>query len=1094
MKVLIVEDNEANRKLLRMMLATSAHEVGEAKDGVEALETLRSQNHDAVIANVLMPRMDGYRFCYEVRSDEKLRDLAIVIYNSTLGSAADEKSALRFGADRYLDKPASPAVLLATLEQLAQDTRPRPRPVQTPSELEVLKRYSERLVQKLEEKKLELEDKNLELEDKEQQLEDKGLKLDDKSSELEDKSLELEAAKEHLAAAKDTIRSSEEQVRLLLDSTAEGIYGLGFDGKFTFCNASSVTLLGYTRPEEVLGKHAHTLIHHTLPDGRPYPEEECGIYRTLREDKGNHSDEDVFWRADGTSFPVEFWSYPVRRGGKLAGAVVTFHDITERKRSEIALRESEMRQRAVFEAAPDALITMDHEGNVIEFNPAAVRILGFSREEVLGKPLADLIVPPELRDRHRRGLARYLATGEGTILGRRLELPALRKDGEVISAELTITRGNVEGPPIFTGFLRDITELKRAEKEIRRSEERFRRLFDSNTIGIAIADISGGILETNDAYLDMLGYTREEHLAGKFRWDDLTPPEHRGRDQVAVEQLQLTGVARPWEKELIRKDGSRVPVLIGVAMLQASEGSCIAYIVDLSQQRQSSEALRRSEERYRLLFHINPQPMWVFDEKTFAFLAVNEAACRHYGYSEDEFLGMTIREIRPAEEVSALLGRLADDEKTNQDAGIRRHRTKEGNVIEVEITSHPLLFDGREAQLVLAADMTARRQLELQLRQSQKMEAVGQLAGGVAHDFNNLLTVILGYSDLLATEVGEKSPLMESIDEIRKSGERAASLTRQLLAFSRRQVLEPKVLEVNALVSNLEKMLHRLIGEDMNLVTLLDPAVGRVYADAGQIEQVILNLAVNSRDAMPKGGRLTIETSNVDLDDAYAREHVSVRPGRYVMLAVTDTGTGMSAETKSHMFEPFFTTKGQGKGTGLGLATVYGIVKQSGGYIWVYSELDRGTTFKVYLPRVDAKPEVRAATPVKSSIRGTETILLVEDDQAVRALTRRLLEEKGYKVLEASGSQAAIAIAESAEQPIDLLLTDVVMPEMGGSDLASRLVTLRPGIKVLYMSGYTDDAVVRHGLVAEGATFLQKPFTPERLAQKVSETLASERS
>ena len=451
---------------------------------------------------------------------------------------------------------------------------------------------------------------------------------------------------------------------------------------------------------------------------------------------------------------------------------------------------------------------------------------------------------------------------------------------------------------------------------------------------------------------------------------------------------------------------------------------------------------------------------------------------------------MTIADIRPAEDVAALRQLVESEAREYQESGVWRHRKKDGTTTEVEIRSNPIDFGGRPAQLVLSQDVTERRQLEQQLRQSQKMEAIGQLAGGVAHDFNNLLTAILGYSDLLATEVGEKSPLLESIDEIRKAGERAASLTRQLLAFSRRQVLEPKVLDLNALIVNLEKMLRRLIGEDVQLITVLDRAVGHVRADAGQIEQVILNLAVNARDAMPKGGTLTIETQDVELDEAYARNHVTVRPGSYVMLAVTDTGEGMSTETKSHLFEPFFTTKGQGKGTGLGLATVYGIVKQSGGYVWVYSELGRGTAFKVYLPRVEGTVEAIAARgPTSASLRGTENVLLVEDDQSVRTLTRILLETNGYTVLDAGGIEEALKIVRDHSGPIQLLLTDVVMPEMGGSDLAARVLALRPETRVIYMSGYTDDVVVRHGLVAEGLSFLQKPFTPEALARKVREVL-----
>jgi two-component system cell cycle sensor histidine kinase/response regulator CckA len=900
-----------------------------------------------------------------------------------------------------------------------------------------------------------------------------------------------------LAGAREHALASEEQVRLLLESTAEGIYGLDLDGNFTFCNAAALEMLGYASADELLGRNAHALIRHTRADGDSYPMDESGVFRAVRENRGSHAEDEILWRADGTSFSAETWSYPVRKDGTLVGSVVTFLDITERKRAgkaleaserrfrsliensldvvaivesegtiryvspsvegalgyrpedligknafllvppedasrlktrieeiptpdpptvpisfrfrhrdgswrsfetagnmlaadpvnegivltlrdvtdrlsaEAALKESEARQHAVFETALDGLIMMDHEGRVAEFNPAAEQIFQYSRGEVLGKPMADLIIPPALRESHRRGLARYNATGQATILGRRIEISAMRKDGSEFPAELSISRINREGPPFFTGEVRDLTEQKRIQKEMLKSEERFRKLFDANTIGIVIADLSGNTLEANDAYLGMLGLTREELIEGKVPWAELTPPEYSGRDQVAVEALQRTGIAPPWEKELFRKDGTRVPILIGMAMLEATETSCIAYIVDLSE----------------------------------------------------------------------------------------------------------------------------RRRLEGQFRQAQKMEAVGQLAGGVAHDFNNLLTVILGYTDLLAAKLDPRSPHSEDLNAIRSAGERAATLTRQLLAFSRRQVLERKVLDLNALTLHTESMLRRLIGEDIHLVTVLDPALRPVFADAGQLEQVIMNLAVNARDAMPRGGKLTIETANVELDDAYARVHGPVKPGSYVMIAVSDTGVGMNADTLAHIFEPFFTTKERGKGTGLGLATVYGIVKQSGGYIWVYSEVGKGTTFKTYLPLAEGGAAAEPVRPTESpALFGSETVLLVEDEESVRALSRSILKSYGYTVLEAGSGKDGLNVARRYTLPIHLLVTDVVMPEMGGSELASRLEDIRPGLPVLYMSGYTDDAVFRHGFLEKGRVFLQKPFTPESLARKVREALGRERS
>ncbi len=397
--------------------------------------------------------------------------------------------------------------------------------------------------------------------------------------------------------------------------------------------------------------------------------------------------------------------------------------------------------------------------------------------------------------------------------------------------------------------------------------------------------------------------------------------------------------------------------------------------------------------------------------------------------------------------------------------------------------------DGDETLLGTVFDVTERRRLEEQLLQSQKMEAVGRLAGGIAHDFNNLLTAIAGYSDLLLSELPANDARRESAVEIREAGRRAAGLTQQLLAFSRRQVLEPRVLDLNAVIAGMEKMLRRVIGEDIELTTALDPDLWRTMADPGQIEQAIVNLAVNARDAMPRGGQLTLETGNVTLDDQFASTYATVQPGPHVMLAVSDTGIGMDAALQSRLFEPFFTTKERGKGTGLGLSTTYGIVKQSGGSIWVYSEPGVGTTFKIYLPRCEEPlAESEAPPPPLTTRQGTETVLLVEDEAEVRRLVERLLRMQGYTVLSAPSPAEAISAARAAGR-IDLLVTDVIMPGMNGREMASVLAAERPRMRVLYMSGYTDAAIAQQGILEPGTAFLSKPFTPDVLARKVREVL-----
>jgi len=522
----------------------------------------------------------------------------------------------------------------------------------------------------------------------------------------------------------------------------------------------------------------------------------------------------------------------------------------------------------------------------------------------------------------------------------------------------------------------------------------------------------------------------------------------------------------------------------------------LGVATDITERKKTEQALRETEERYRLLFDINPLPMWVYDRDTLGFLAVNDAALGHYGYSRDEFLSMTIKDIRSAEDVPTLVDKISN-ENGFYSAGTWSHRKKDGSVIDVEIISHPLFFGGRKAKLVLANDVTERsraenalRETEEQLRQTQKLEGVGHLAGGIAHDFNNLLTVINGFCALAMRGLQTEDPLLANLEEIKKAGDRATSLTRQLLAFSRRQVLQPKVLNLDDVVTDMEKMLHRIIGEHIDLRAVLEPTLGNVSADPGQIEQIILNLVVNARDSMPEGGKLTLETDNVFLDEEYVKNHVGAQVGPHVMLAVTDTGHGMDQQTLSRIFEPFFTTKELGKGTGLGLSTVYGIVKQSGGNIWVYSEPSRGTTFKVYLPRVDdAADEYKRTIEETKLAEGTETILLVEDEAMLRKLARQTLKGYGYQILEASNGDEAIAVARQYEGEIQLLLTDVIMPGRNGRELSNCLLESRPKLRVLFMSGYTDDAIVHQGVLDESANFIQKPFPPDSLAQKVRAVL-----
>jgi PAS domain S-box-containing protein len=485
----------------------------------------------------------------------------------------------------------------------------------------------------------------------------------------------------------------------------------------------------------------------------------------------------------------------------------------------------------------------------------------------------------------------------------------------------------------------------------------------------------------------------------------------------------------------------------------------------------AKDLLKRRDAQFRLLFEDNPLPMWVFDRETLRFLEANHAAVFHYGYTREEFLGMTVADIRPPEDVERLKDTVARASGLAL-SGQWRHRLKDGRLIDVEVASHTISYARRQAVLSVLKDVTERKLLEEQLRQAAKMEAVGMLAGGIAHDFNNLLTIINGYSHILLKTIPENDPNHSSVEQIMKAGERAATLTRQLLSHSRRQVLQPKLLDLNRLLTGMEAMLRRLIGEDIELRFAAGRDIGQVNADPGQIEQVVMNLAVNARDAMPHGGVLTIETSAAKL---------AMKPGQFVELIVTDNGSGMNAETRAHLFEPFFTTKAQGQGTGLGMTTVFSVVKQSGGFIDVYSQPAQGTSVKVYLPRTDQPAAAETDAPVAEPARGSETLLLVEDEEQVRNLVRDTLRREGYKVLDAPGAEEARRIAAAYKGPIHLLIADVVMPKEGGRDLAASLTLRRPAMKVLFMSGYTDQAI--------SAGFIQKPFTPAALSSKVRELL-----
>jgi two-component system cell cycle sensor histidine kinase/response regulator CckA len=638
-------------------------------------------------------------------------------------------------------------------------------------------------------------------------------------------------------------------------------------------------------------------------------------------------------------------------------------------------------------------------------------------------------------------------------------------------------------------------QIHRIRRELFHREELFRLINENAADMIAIVDMEGHRIYNSMAYQKILGYSPEE-LKSSSGIEQIHPDD---RDHVkrAAEESRKTGIGRPLEYRIRHKDGTWRVLESTSSVVKNAEGHPDKLIIvnrDISDRKRASEALRLSEASFRSVVENAPYGIYRANGAG-KFSRVNPALQKMLGYETLEELSranLATDIYRDPEEHRRAGGLFAsakgfdvEVEWKRKDGSPLRARCS-GRLVEGEAGE----YNGEACFEVFVEDVTEKRVLEQQLHMAVKMEAVGRLSGGIAHDFNNLLGVIIGYAQVLKRRLKAGEDLFEYAEEIEKAGQRAASLTRQLLAFSRQQVLAPAVLNLNALISDMGKMIHRLIGEDIELVMKLDPAIGSVKADHGQIEQVVMNLAVNARDAMPNGGSMALETAAATFDLAYTRQHPGSKIGSYVMFAVSDSGMGMSAETLIHIFEPFFTTKDLGKGTGLGLATVYGVVKQSGGYVCVESEIGRGSSFKVYLPLIEEPVRVEeAVTPEPESFRGSETVLLVEDADALRKLSITLLEQYGYRVLSAANGTDALLLARKETRGIDLLLTDVIMPGLGGHALAQRLVALRPGLRVLYMSGYTDSSIAQHGVLEPGISLLHKPFTEEQLVRKIREVL-----
>jgi PAS domain S-box-containing protein len=890
----------------------------------------------------------------------------------------------------------------------------------------------------------------------------------------------------------EVVAASEQRLRNVLDSMFAFVGLFSTDGVLLYSNQAPFMATN-TIPEDTIGK--------------PFAE----IYFWSHSETAQNQIRDALKRAaagevvrgefSGRLGPAQMIELdatfsPLRdTTGRIVQVVGSGIDITERKRAEDALRASEAFLRMSQRVARVGSWEWDLRSSRVRWSDEMHLIYGTTPEQFDGT------LEAAVRFTHPDDLPAVQTTIEDILQGgppRPIEYRIIKPSGEICQlwghGEVTV---QVAGrTALVTGTVMDITERLRAEQQIRDSEHRLRAILEAEPECVKLLAEDATLLSMNRAGLAMIDAESESEVLGQ-NICHLVRSEFR-EGFMALMRRVLAGETGTFEFQIDSFKGTTRWLETNATPFRNEKGRIVAVLaVTRNVTERKNLETQLLDSRHMLMTVLNSIPQGVFwKDSRSRYIGCNAVVARAFGMQRPEdLIGKTDHEIPSLRREEADYFIQKDREMMASGLpilGIIETATlADGRTVWLETNKLPLRDADGKVIGVLGTwqDITERKSLEDQLRQSQKMEAFGQLAGGVAHDFNNLLTVISGFSDVLLMNLPTQSPIRDSVKSIREAGERAASLTRQLLAFSRKTVLEPKVLDVNTVVSETEKMLRRTIGEDILLTAVLDPSIRSIKADPNQIVQVLMNLAVNARDAMPKGGKLTIETGNVFLDQQYADTHADTKPGLNVMLAVSDTGCGMTPEVKARIFEPFFTTKGVGEGTGLGMAVVHGIVKQSGGTIDVYSEAGIGTTFKLYFPAAAETISTPDSQQEDKGLRGIETVLLVEDEDGVRGLALIVLQTYGYKVLAASSGKEAMQIVENRPEHIDLLITDVVMPGMDGPDLVEAIRSQLPQMKILFLSGYTDDAVIRHGILHEKVNFLQKPFTPQMLARKVREVL-----
>jgi two-component system, cell cycle sensor histidine kinase and response regulator CckA len=856
------------------------------------------------------------------------------------------------------------------------------------------------------------------------------------------------------------------------------------DGQCDYLNRQWLGFTGQTLEQQALGDGWAASVH---PDDL---EAAMGAYREAVQARRPFALEYRLRRHDGEyRWVVAHGSVWEDAGGQFSGYLGACYDVTERKRAEEKARFRDL----LLNQVRNAVIAFDLEGRVVYWNRHAETLYQWKTEEVVGKNIIELLAPGDEDLLAQRILSTLLVHGywEG-------EFEVRRKDGSILPTHaidvlLKDGGGHTLG---FVGVSVDITEQRRTEAQLRRQRAMLSSAVRIAGLGCWDYDLLQDRLEWADETLGIFGTTREAFGATMNAFLAFVHPDDREALQAMGAKSLMDRGTVDMEYRIVRPDGEVRIVYDRGEVVFDGRGEPIrrtGVVMDITERKRAEKELLESEARFRQLAEAIHDVFWLADAELRSIIYVSPAyemvwgrPCKDLYASPNSWLEAVHPYDRP-QVLEALEARAKTDLPYELEHRILR---PDGAVRWISNRAFPVRdAAGHLIRIAgVAEDVTERRQLEMQLRQAQKMEAIGQLAGGVAHDFNNLLAVVFGHSELLASASPSPERLRDSLAEISRAAERAAALTRQLLTFSRRQVVEPRLLDLQVVVTESHNLLQHLIGEDVRLALILSPRLSAVRADPGQIDQVLMNLALNARDAMAQGGLLTIETGEVNLDAAYAKTHPQVRPGRHVLLTVTDTGRGMTPEVQARIFEPFFTTKRDG--TGMGLSVVHGIVRQNGGHVCVESRLGCGTTFKIYLPAL-ADPVVNApASALPAPLKGGgETVLLVEDEASVRKVTALLLNTLGYRVLEASCAEDAVRRFQESQEKIDLLMTDLVMPDMNGWELANRLWAGDPTLKALFQSGYTDDAVMRHGILHAEVAFLKKPFTLNALARKVRDVL-----